>query len=68
MDDRRDPDPYTTHAPPTRIIMFLICFALLVVGFYLMAISFDTESALLFTLGLLLAGGAFVIPMRNGRS
>ena len=68
MDDRRDPDPYTTHAPPTRIIMFLLCFALLAGGFYVMAISFDTESSLLFVLGLLMACVAFVIPMRNGRS
>ena len=37
-------------------------------GFYLMGLSFDTESALIFVAGLVLAGGAFAIPLREGRA
>ncbi len=62
---RDDPDPYTTHPNPTRVVMFVFCLALMLVGFYLMGISFDSESALLFVAGLVLAGGAFAIPMRE---
>lgn len=68
-DERRDdPDPYTTHPNPTRVVMFLVCLGLMLLGFYLMAISFDTESALLFVAGLVLAGGAFAVPLREGRA
>lgn len=68
-DERRDdPDPYTTHPNPTRVMMFILCMALVLLGFYLMGISFDTESPWIFTAGLLLAGGAFGIPMRESRS
>lgn len=68
-DERRDdPDPFTTHPAPTRVVMFALCFALLLVGFYLMGISFDSESPWLFTAGLLIAGGSFALPLRESRA
>ena len=67
-DQRDDTDPYTTHPNPTRVVMFIVCLALMLGGFYLMAVSFDSESPLLFTAGLLLAGGAFAITMRESRA
>ncbi|WP_199424697.1 hypothetical protein [Actinotalea solisilvae] len=67
-DQRDDTDPYTTHPNPSRVVMFLLCLAMVIGGFYLMAVSFDTESPWIFTGGLLLSGAAFGIPMRESRA
>ncbi|WP_182112579.1 MULTISPECIES: hypothetical protein [unclassified Actinotalea] len=68
-DERRDdPDPFTTHPAPSRVVMFLVTFVALLGGFYLMGVGIDDESPWLFTGGMVLAGGAFALPMRESRA
>lgn len=66
-DGRDDTDPYTTHPAPTRVVLFVVCLGLVLLGFWLMARSFDVESGLLFTAGLVASGAGFAIPLRGGR-
>jgi hypothetical protein len=52
--------------PPGRAgsaALFVVCLALFIGGLYLMALAFDTASPLIFTAGLLAAGGAWFVPM-----
>jgi hypothetical protein len=52
--------------PPGRAagaVLYVVCLAIFLAGFYLMAIAFDTGSPLLFTAGLLAAGGAWFLPL-----
>lgn len=44
-------------------LVFVLCFVLLVAGFWAMAVSFDMENGLVFTGGLVLASLAFLIPL-----
>jgi len=46
------------------VVMFVLCFALFIGGFYLMAIAFDGASALMFVAGLLASGLAFFVPLQ----
>jgi hypothetical protein len=52
--------------PPGRAgsaALFVVCLAIFVAGFYLMAIAFDTGSPLLFSAGLLASAGSWFLPM-----
>lgn len=54
------------HDAPTGalgVVTFVLCFAMFIGGFYLMAISFPAESALLFTAGMVASSLAFLIPL-----
>lgn len=44
-------------------LMFVLCFALMLVGFWMMAVSFSSDNGVVFSGGLLLAGAAFLIPI-----
>ncbi len=52
--------------PPGRAgsaVLYVVCLAIFVAGWYLMAIAFDTGSPLLFSAGLLAAVGAWFLPL-----
>jgi hypothetical protein len=53
--------------PPGRAgsaVLFVVCFAVMLVGFWLMGYGFEVGSALLFSGGLALSCGAFFVPMQ----
>ncbi|QTE31515.1 hypothetical protein J4E96_13030 [Pengzhenrongella sicca] len=54
---------YSAPAGALGVVIFVICLALFVGGFYLMAVSFDSDSALLFVGGLVASSLAFLIPL-----
>ncbi|WP_149203381.1 hypothetical protein [Actinotalea subterranea] len=65
MNDYEDDDAYTTHPEPTRVVMFLVCLAALLAGFWLMGSGVTNGNGLVFAGGLLVSGIAFGIPMRD---
>lgn len=68
MIDENQPTPedHRTSAPPSGAILFVLCFALLIVGFVLMGMAFNDGNGFLFGLGILLSGVAFMIPISLG--
>ncbi|WP_454048902.1 hypothetical protein [Cellulomonas sp. Marseille-Q8402] len=54
-------------APPAagRVLLFVVCFALFLGGFALMALAVESASITLFTLGILASGGAFFVGMHR---
>ncbi len=66
-EDERDRASQEQPDPPAavRVLLFAFCFALLLAGFYLMGLAFDNASITLFTIGILLSGGAFFVAMHR---
>ncbi|GIG37594.1 hypothetical protein [Cellulomonas pakistanensis] len=52
---------------PARVLMFVLCFALFLAGFYLMGLAVDTAEIWLFTVGILASGGAFFVGLTTAR-
>ncbi len=51
--------------PPARVLLFVLCFALVVGGLYLMGLAVDTAEIWLFTVGILCSGGAFFLGLNR---
>lgn len=54
---------FTDRPASAGPLVFVLCFVLMLAGFWTMAVSFDLENGLVFSGGLLLAGLAFLIPL-----
>lgn len=64
MTDHDETFPQHSSTPvATGPLLFVLCFALFLGGFWLMAISFDHASGVLFGLGVLASSLAFIIPI-----
>lgn len=68
-DDDLDRARASMEQPPPpaagRVLLFAVCFALLLGGFALMALAVESASIVLFTLGIAASGGAFFLGMHR---
>ncbi|MCL3861839.1 hypothetical protein [Actinotalea sp. K2] len=63
--DLTDRQPVTgTHPPTSGVLLFVMCAVLLVGGFYLMALSVEIDSGLLFLVGLGVSSLGFLLPLQ----
>lgn len=69
MDDREQAWHETPSQPPAAsgVLLFAVCFLLLLVGFWLMGYGYETGLGPVFSGGLLAAGLAFMIPLVRTR-
>jgi hypothetical protein len=65
--DERDRKSLEQPPPPAagRVLLFALCFAMLLGGFYLMGWAFDHASITLFSVGIALSGGGFFLAMHR---
>lgn len=56
------PDHEGTPQRAMGMVLFVVCLAVFVLGFWLMAVGFDQESGLVFTLGILASTLGVILP------
>ena len=63
--------PVTEEQPPppgvARVLLFLVCFALMLAGFWLMGYAVDHASIALFTAGIVASGLGFFLALHRPR-